>query len=193
MATLAVSPKRTIARPLKVLVPLIKESLEQIAHAGLEYQRRAGEQLIEAKDQVARGSWGQWLNRNFHLSAVTARNYMQLARIADFQESDPGGSVPRSLREMKGDTARDRTTRDIWRPLFDATRDVDVEELAQEKQSRRDEVALHRDLAQELIDIGFKALATRLHPDRGGSKDAMARLNRVREELKDVAATRRFV
>jgi DnaJ-class molecular chaperone len=79
------------------------------------------------------------------------------------------------------------------RPLFEATRDVDVEAIAQEKQSRRDEVELHRELAQELIDIGYKALATRLHPDRGGSKDAMARLNRVREELKDVAATRRFV
>jgi hypothetical protein len=51
---------------------------------------------------------------------------------------------------------------------------------------------LHRDLALELIDIGFKALATRLHPDRGGSKDAMRRLNRVRDELKTVAASRRF-
>ena len=63
----------------------------------------------------------------------------------------------------------------------------------QEKQTRNDEVRLHRELAVELVDIGFKALASRLHPDRGGSKDAMSRLNRVREELKGLAETRRFI
>jgi hypothetical protein len=47
-------------------------------------------------------------------------------------------------------------------------------------------------LAVELVDIGFKALATRLHPDHGGSEQAMRRLNRVRRELKSVAKTRRF-
>jgi hypothetical protein len=36
-------------------------------------------------------------------------------------------------------------------------------------------------------------MATRLHPDRGGSKYAMARLNCVRDELKSIAKTRRFV
>jgi hypothetical protein len=36
-------------------------------------------------------------------------------------------------------------------------------------------------------------MATRLHPDRGGSRDAMQRLNTVRDELKSIAATRRFV
>ena len=67
------------------------------------------------------------------------------------------------------------------------------DDFVQEKQSREDETKLHRDLADELIDIGYKALATKLHPDRGGSRDAMARLNIVRDELKDIAATRRFV
>jgi hypothetical protein len=191
MSNIAVSGKRQIARPLKLLIPLIKERLEQIAHAGLEFQRQTGDLLIEAKEQVALGSWGAWLNRNFHLSASTARVYMQLAR--KMEESKSNGPAVASLRELTGHSERRREERAAWRPLFEATRDVDVEAIAQEKQSRRDEVELHRELAQELIDIGYKALATRLHPDRGGSKDAMARLNRVREELKDVAATRRFV
>jgi hypothetical protein len=31
-------------------------------------------------------------------------------------------------------------------------------------------------LAQQLIDIGYKRLALRLHPDTGGSTEAMTRL-----------------
>jgi hypothetical protein len=40
-------------------------------------------------------------------------------------------------------------------------------------------------LGRRLVDIGFKELASELHPDKvGGSHDAMARLNRVRDQLK---------
>jgi hypothetical protein len=186
-------PSRAVARPLRVLVPLIKNALVAVDNAGLEEKRRVGELLNEAKGQVSLGSWGAWLNRNFHLSASTARVYMQLARKMEESESERGPRAPASLQEMRGDTARRRESRDAWRPAFAATREVDIEAVAQERQTRADEIQLHRDLALELIDIGYKALATRLHPDRGGSRDAMARLNRVREELKEVAAMRRFV
>jgi hypothetical protein len=70
---------------------------------------------------------------------------------------------------------------------------VNVDRLADERQSRDNEIKLHRELALKLIDLGYRALATRLHPDRGGSRDAMGRLNIVRDELKSIAATRRFV
>ena len=70
---------------------------------------------------------------------------------------------------------------------------VNVTRLADERQSREDEVKLHRELALKLIDLGYRAMATRLHPDQGGSRDAMGRLNTVRDELKEIAATRRFV
>jgi hypothetical protein len=35
-------------------------------------------------------------------------------------------------------------------------------------------------LALQLIDIGYKVLSVKLHPDKGGSHDAMRRLNKVR-------------
>lgn len=48
---------REVARPLKVLVPLIKEDLESgreaSERAGLPYYRAAGEKMIEAKEQIA--------------------------------------------------------------------------------------------------------------------------------------------
>jgi hypothetical protein len=47
-----------------------------------------------------------------------------------------------------------------------------------------DETKLRRELAVQVIDLGYRTLATRLHPDRGGSTEAMARLNRARDVLR---------
>ena len=44
-------------------------------------------------------------------------------------------------------------------------------------------------LARELIDIGYKALAKELHPDRGGSVESMAMLNRVRDRMRAATVT----
>jgi hypothetical protein len=188
------SEARTVARPLKVLIPMIQSELQQGNSAGREHYRHAGEMLIEAKDQVGHGQWTKWLSKNFDLSRSTAAVYMQWAR----QEDLSRGARQRpyaSLREMRGDTERVREDRqskqqqDFRRVLRDVARD----DFVQERQARNHEVQLHRELAEELVDIGYRALATRLHPDRGGSKDAMSRLNRVRDELKEIAQTRRFV
>ncbi|HEY6380748.1 MAG TPA: hypothetical protein VIY07_02980, partial [Pseudolabrys sp.] len=53
----------TVARPLKVLVPLIQADLERGDRAGMEYYADAGDKLIEAKSQVAHGYWGTWLSK----------------------------------------------------------------------------------------------------------------------------------
>lgn len=151
---------RKIARPPKTLIRLIQSELQQGNDAARAYYRRAGEMLIEAKDQVLYGSWGRWLAVNLYLSDREARNYIQWA----CHFGNPNTEVPASLSEMTGKTERRSQLRQA-----------------------------HRELALELVDLGFHALATRLHPDRGGSHDAMVRLNRVREELKRVAQTRRFV
>jgi hypothetical protein len=44
-------------------------------------------------------------------------------------------------------------------------------------------------LMLRMIDVGFKILALEMHRDRGGSNEAMARLNKVRKVLR-AAATR---
>jgi hypothetical protein len=189
------SEGRKIARPLKVLIPMIQSELQQGNSAGHEHYRRAGEMLIEAKDQVGHGGWGRWLAKNFDMSARQAQEYMRWAREHDQKRAGGAQVMYSSLREMRGATERDRehrqsTQQQQFRRIL---RDVAREDFVQERQARDDEVRLHRELAEELVDIGYRALATRLHPDRGGSKDAMARLNRVRDELKQIAQTRRFV
>ena len=62
------SEGRKVARPLKVLIPMIQSELQQGNAAGQEHYRLAGEMLIEAKDQVGHGGWGRWLTKNFDLS-----------------------------------------------------------------------------------------------------------------------------
>jgi len=181
----------SVARPLPVLVPLIQQELAAGNRAGLEHYRRAGEMLLEAREQVAPFKWGKWLTKNFALSRQTAYDYMRAAeRIRDEPDLVKRALQPPSLRSITKPNAQPPNVH--WRPVINATKKIDVDPFTETRQARMDEVQLHRDLALELIDIGFKALATRLHPDRGGSRDAMRRLNRVRDELKAVATTRRF-
>jgi hypothetical protein len=190
MPNIAVAKKQTIARPLKVLVPLIQVEIEAGNKAGLEHYRYAGEMLNEAKDQVARGSWSAWLRKNFDLSKATAFSYMSLARRAESHHPQYLGAE--TIEEALGYQPR-RERHAKWSKLHAATDRVNVTHFAEERQARDDENKLHRELAIQLIDLGYRALATRLHPDRGGSRDAMTRLNAVRDELKSIAAMRRFV
>ena len=181
----------TIARPLKVLVPLIKEELAAGNRAGLEHYRQAGAMLSEAKEQQPYGRGGTWLKQNFALSQETARQYMLLAAGRRLDGSEVSNQRLESVRAALG--RHEASAHTSWRPALKAARDLDAELFAQEQQTEQNEIALHRELATELVDVGYKALATRLHPDRGGSKDAMVRLKRVRDELMTVAKGRRFV
>jgi hypothetical protein len=185
---------RRVPRPLKVLVPLIREELIAGNEAGMEHYIKAGRMLIEARELVTHGSWHRWLKDNFHLGYRTATDYMQVARKADagsisevsFRSIDSAlGRAPRTIKSV--------TKKNKLKSLFDGVDKINVTRLADERQSRDNELKLHRDMAMQLIDLGYRALATRLHPDAGGSRDAMSRLNTVRHELKDFAATRRFV
>lgn|SRR5262245_16534941 len=194
MATVAIR-KTQIARPLKVLIPLIQGELQMGNEAGHEHYRHAGQMLIEAKEQVGYGGWGRWLAKNFDLSHRQANEYMRWAREHDENRGAAAKVTYASLRAMSGHTERARENRQSTQQqaFRRVLRDVARDDFVQERQARDDEIKLHRELAEELIDLGYRALATRLHPDRGGTKDAMTRLNRVRDELKQFAQTRRFV
>jgi hypothetical protein len=186
----AVRAKNAVARPLKVLVPLIKDELEAGDHAGLEHYRRAGQMLVEAKDQMPWGNWGKWLSKNFALSDRTALRYMRLSAIPS-HVTESGGT--RDYSAIIGERPSREQVSGAWRKVTQAARELDAELFSQERQSVADEIQLRRDLFAELVDLGYKALATRLHPDRGGSKDAMARLNAIREQGLEIAKTRRWV
>jgi hypothetical protein len=188
--------QKQVARPLQVLVPLIKKDLEEgmaaSERAGMPYYQAAGEKMIEAKAQMKHGEFGAWVERNFKIRPRTAQVYMKYANAT----SDAQNRTPRTDFANLDDFRRrhlgeeripgSQRDRDLLDPVKQIMGKVDVEtlNLRHAELKRADERGAQRQLALQLIDIGFKALATKLHPDKGGSREAMARLNQVRDRLR---------
>ena len=190
MAQVQTTDSREVARPLNVLIPLIKEDFEMAEKAGMEYYKKAGELLLEAREGHFEGDTSgffAWEQEKFGKSPGQLRIYMALVRtdtrkpfktIDDFKRRrgqvnvSPVGRVHRDWRAPVDDIAK-KARNDALRIAQD-----DVLTRYQEREAERK-------LAHRLIDIGFKVLAKELHPDKlQGDRDAMRRLNRVREILK---------
>ena len=186
---------KPVMRPLRVLVPLIKEDLkhgdEAARNAGLPYYRAAGEKMLEAKGQMTQGEFTSWIKRNFNIGMRHAQLHMQLASATLSMEKRNAfpASDDTSFREaMRKHTSNVNFGKPAaWRGEVDSrvkAAQQQAKRLQDEELTRAQEREAERKLALQLIDIGFKALASKLHPDKGGSRDAMTRLNRVRDRLK---------
>jgi hypothetical protein len=181
-------------RPLSVLVPLIKEDLqtgdEAAKTASMPYYRAAGEKLIEAKSQLPHGQWQAWVKGNFSLSPSHATRYMAFARATAGAQNDRFESFSQFMREEGGDPRYGKVVRrEPWHePIKKIVSTLNTNALQQEALKRNQERELQRRLALKLIDIGYRVLAAELHPDKkGGSREAMSRLNDVRNRLKQAA------
>lgn len=186
-----ITNERTIEktpRPLSALIPLIHEQYASMKAAAEDaakpYYERLGELLLEAKAQLTSTEFADWVRRNFEFGRGAADEYMTyVRRLPEFETS---GGRPRTLTEVT------RPHRDIEsepstvqrRHVTKIVQKINVDRLSQERQAREKELRLMRQLANQLIDIGYKVLATKLHPDHGGSREAMSRLNEVRRRLK---------
>jgi len=179
---MATAAGTSVARPLKTLVPLIREELEAGDSAGIEHYRRAGEMLIEAKEQVGHGDWRGWVDRNFHLSQSQAARYMKLVEVHQNTRHRAFSTITEAL----GEQSRDARRGPAWHePVQQIASRVNREALAKDTQDRAREAQLLHKLGHQLIDIGYKVLAAKLHPDKGGSTEAMTRLNKIRKTLKE--------
>jgi len=188
-----------IARPLRVLVPLIQEDLkhgrEAAERAGMPYYQAAGEKLIEAKSQMKHGEFLPWVERNFGIKKNQSALYMSLAKHTQGEKLvAPNFSSLSEFQRETGQKPSDYNTfaskKPSWQePVREVIDRVDTEtlNLKREELKRADERDAQRQLALQLIDIGYKVLARTLHPDKGGSREAMARLNSVRDRLKQHA------
>jgi hypothetical protein len=181
---IAVTEPTHIARPLAVLVPLIREDLKQAEGAGMPYFRAAGEKLLEAKDQLAHGEFKAWVTRNFSVGYQQASLYMKMVKRSSRDDFSTLQEFRRAHTGYK-QTVHPQPWHD---PVKEAIGRVNIDALRQDALEKQKERALQRKLALSLIDIGFKALATKLHPDKGGSREAMARLNRVRKLLQQAVS-----
>jgi hypothetical protein len=62
---------------------------------------------------------------------------------------------------------------------------IDLEALKRDAAERAKARAAERDVMLEVINAGYRSLATKTHPDVGGSADQMAKLNQARDKLRD--------
>ena len=148
-----------VVRPLKLLTALIKTDIEHgdqaAERAGMEFYRLAGAKLAEVKEDHFDG-------RTAEFYAWADRNFHKSqARIRAWVQLSGHDDVKslKSIRESEG--AARKPGGSVYRPWTASAQ-----------------------LGRRLIDIGYRVLAKELHPDKGGSKDAMSRLGRVRDRLR---------
>lgn len=176
-----------LARPLKVLVPLIRADIRDGEEAGVPYFIAAGEKLLEAKPQVVHGEWDVWVRKNFNRTTQAVGAWMRLA------ESKSRARIrfkqPRTLSEFTTPN-RDSGHRPIWHaPIVEAIKRAHPDFVERKPVLVETEATMKRELAHEVIDIGYRVLATKLHPDKGNENgEGMQRLNEVRATLKRLTA-----
>lgn len=195
MTNLAIAEGREVARPLHVIEPLIKKDLadakEAADAAAQPYYVSVGNKLKEAKDghEMSIKELCDWSQRKFNIGRTQTCKYLSLANTT-FDLSS-ARSMSDAIRHIGGTPRGAERGGASWHgPIKEQiTAASNIRNLHAEAMARAEERDVERKLAQRLIDIGFKALATEFHPDKpGGSKDAMSRLNRVRDKLKSVYA-----
>jgi hypothetical protein len=175
----------TLAESLKVIVPRIKKNLkemEKIAERATTNVRTAvGRDLNKAQKIVLGkgGNWYDWLKDNFAMSRMTANRYMSLAK-----DRSQSTSITEHLRDKNPNYALPRQSVDE-QPVRNLLAGIDVEILLEREKSERKEQRIKKLVALELIKAGFRALSLKLHADRGGTDDAMRRLDEVRKALKE--------
>jgi hypothetical protein len=190
MTALAKQESREVARPLKILEKLIKEDFEAADQAGKPFNQAAGAKLIEAQEGHFEGNvsgFYKWAEKHFGKSNSYLRvcmAYSGVGGVKAFETQHKFKYTPKG----KGGLGHNKPVSRGWTAPVDDIAERARNEArrlaAQEELTRQQERDAEAKLGLRLIDIGFKVLAKELHPDRGGSREAMARLSRVRDRLK---------
>jgi len=192
MAVVAMHEGKSVARPLSVLVPLIQKDLERAREAakqaGRPHYQAAGEKMIEARPQMNATEFDSWCQRNFNVGRRQANEYINWARHNSGIDDSPFTSFRDAISKTRDNPnyGKPASWREDVKNNIDRAR-AEAQRIQNENLSRQQERDADRKLALKLIDIGFKVLAKELHPDKGGTRDAMSRLSRVRDRLKSHA------
>jgi hypothetical protein len=189
-----VEARKEVTRSLKTLEGLIKEKLKQADEAAEEarqpFYEEIGPLLVEAQEQHfdSLSLFYNWATTKFGKSQTQISRYVSHARGGGSTRFKSLGES-RYVAKGRGGHGEIRPASRSWvAPVDDVAERARREafRLAQEDAlTRAQEREAERKLALRLIDIGYKVLAKELHPDKlRGDRDAMQRLNRVRDKLR---------
>lgn len=191
MSAVVAMKSKAVARTASELVPLIKQA---IADAEKSWQEVA-DLFVEAREAFETYTeFLSWAHRHFHKSDAQIARYLSAGR--HLRINSPArelGSLNAALRDAGQNKPTSGAVRREWQPDVDALAQRALREQERiarqhaDELTRKQEREAQRDLSLRIIDIGYKVLAKELHPDKGGSRDMMARLNRARDHLKAMA------
>ena len=158
-----------ISRPLETVKQEILSLTRQAQVNSVHYICEIGKRLLEAKEQVGHGEWGNWLNNEVNYSQSTAENFMkiykeygnnQLSLFSDMQNSQTLGKLEFSkLLLLTSVPAEDR------------------EEIAKEVDAENISV---RELQERL-----KERTAELEEERNRSRESSDRILKLRETISD--------
>lgn len=183
---------QAVARPLKVLVPLIKQDIEDAEKVANEaaspFYQSIGEKLIEAKSSPEnKGSWTRLVEQEFKISKMTAWRWMDYA--------SQSKNVTHGLRFTFADyrNLNRKPPKAETTPETNRTVAADAEAVrskAATEDARRAAAKLEKEQLQKIsvkiIDTGYKVLSKRMHPDVGGKVEDFHRLETARTQLKEL-------
>lgn len=173
---------------------VVFEDKEAVArkHEGMAAQQRrkakrdAGERYIQAKAVCPHGEW----EANLKAEGATEEHATDCMRYYEAVKSGLSPDLPpikETLQKAADEAFHERVKARVKKGMPDAPPEVVEDEAAKqvaaEKAAKKAENDKEHALATKLLDLGYRELAKRLHPDAGGTDDDMSRLNRVKKVL----------
>jgi hypothetical protein len=135
--------------------------------------------MLEARPQFTDpDDFYAWVRRNFKIGREQAQAYMKAADATKYEALQKKDSDDLH-RRLFGDK------REPIRPGIDAAAAAARRDnYIAEQRARVDKYEAQKALVKQMLDIGYKALATKLHSDKGGSAEGMQRLHAVRNRVR---------
>jgi hypothetical protein len=168
---------QAVARPLKVLVPLIKEDIVELAKskdkAASPYYVAIGEKLLEAKanpeEDTGYGYWYIWLKDNFKLSPGTATHYMNYATQVKSLATDKDLTYSEyyKMRRMEGKKQKNPASARTQADQQNSAGQTTTSAGDAKRQAAKLEKEALRKIALKIIDTGYKVLSKKTAPGRG--------------------------
>jgi hypothetical protein len=128
---------------------------EVTAGSALEYARRSGAALVEAKALVKHGEWLGWLEANFKASGATARRYMSLSVNCSCVSNLEPRSINEALRMIAGEDEEEEVQDEPQAELFDEPEgEVEFQhgEVVDEQPADEEEQEEARAVAVEIVE-----------------------------------------
>lgn len=153
-----------LGRPREVIAGEINAIKLQTQTMMLQAASEIGKRLIEAKDQVHHGEWGQWLKDNVDYSQSTANNLMQIHREYSADSQAFGnlsytkavmllGIDPSEREEFIDDTnAKEISTREL-KELIKQKQEAERAKKELEEQIKREQAEHQEELEQMQLQL----------------------------------------